>query len=213
MCGRYYLESGLVPEEEILDSKLGEKMQVRLARPLTAAGEIRPGSIVPAIAPDRHGAPAFFPMLWGLFPGNQSGRPLINARVETAAVKPTYKDSWKRCRCAIPMSWYYEWQHYTGPAGKPVTGDKFLIRPSGAGKHYLAGLYRLETKEGIRYPAFTILTREPAAEIAFIHNRMPVIFSEEKMKDWISLTGNPEDLAAYAEEEMIFEKMDAAQMI
>ena len=49
---------------------------------------------------------------------------------------------------------------------------------------YMAGLYRIEHETE---PVFTILTREPALNIAFIHDRMPVILPEDATCDWLNL--------------------------
>ena len=59
---------------------------------------------------------------------------------------------------------------------------------------YLAGIYR---KEGNR-AACTILTREPVASIAFIHNRMPVILPRECAKGWLSAEYSAKDIVCFA---------------
>ena len=60
---------------------------------------------------------------------------------------------------------------------------KYDIRPAGNGTLYMAGLYRIEGNKAV----FTILTREPADKIAFIHNRMPLILPDEIKMDWLNL--------------------------
>ena len=61
---------------------------------------------------------------------------------------------------------------------------KYAIRQRSSHMIYMAGLYRIE--HGTE-PVFTILTREPAQNIAFIHDRMPVILSEDATCDWLNL--------------------------
>ena len=126
----------------------------------------------------------------------------MNARSETAAEKPTFKEDWLKHRCIVPASWYCEWEHRLGSDGKKHTGDKYMIQPRGTAATWLCGLYRIE--EGLPY--FVILTREPVEEIRFIHDRMPLIMPEHLVNEWIRPDVKPEELLPYALTDMIFEK-------
>lgn len=126
----------------------------------------------------------------------------MNARAETAASKPTFRESWERRRCIVPASWYFEWEHLKGNDGRTKTGDKYMIQPKGSEMTWLCGLYRIE--EGL--PVFVVLTREPGEEIRFIHDRIPLILSKERIDDWIRPDGKPEELLSFALTEMMFEK-------
>lgn len=197
MCYRYYVEM-LAELRPIVDeaegSALKERMVSKLGRPLVTEGEVRPTDIVPVIAPNRSGARAVFPMVWG-FSLPRSSSPLVNARVETAGTKPTFRESWERRRCIIPASYYFEWEHVLNAAtGKTRTGDKYRIQPKGSAVTWLAGLYRIEERSGIQVPVFAVLTREPSEEIRFIHDRMPVILPEEDIERWISPDGRPDEI-------------------
>ena len=174
------------------------KMLEKTAKPMKTEGEIRPADLVPVLATSRAGKPAVFPMLWG-FQGKQSL--LINARAETAAEKPTFRESWQSHRCAVPASWYYEWEHLSSPDGKTRTGRKYLIQPEGSALSWLAGLYRLE--DGL--PRFTVLTQEPSPEIRAIHDRMPVLFPREVISAWIRPDQDPAPLLARSLRTMILE--------
>ena len=199
MCCRYWADES--PEmraivEEMNRSPLVGKWQ-KTTR-VTSSGEIRPADVVPVIAPDRTGARAVFPMRWGF-----SGKTLLmNARAETAASKPTFRDSWRRRRCIVPASWYFEWEHLTGSDGRKRTGEKYMLQPKGSTMTWLCGLYRIE--EGL--PVFVILTREPGEEIRFLHDRMPLILPERLIGAWIRPDGDPEALMQEALTEMVFEK-------
>ena len=212
MCCRYYME--MSPElrpivEEAARSPLASRISHTLSRPLIKEGEVRPTDIAPVLAPDRSGERAVFPMAWG-FRLPRSASPLVNARVETAGTKPTFKESWERRRCVIPASHYYEWEHLVSPAtGKTRTGDKYMIRPKDSGITWLAGFYRIEERSGIRIPVFTVLAREPGDSIRFIHNRMPVILPEEAAREWIRPGADPEQVVREAITDMAFEKMTA----
>ena len=201
MCCRFYMESSpeLRPFVEAANrSPLLFKMLEKTAKPMKTEGEIRPADLVPVLATSRAGKPAVFPMLWG-FQGKQSL--LINARAETAAEKPAFRDSWQSHRCAVPASWYYEWEHLSSPDGKTRTGRKYLIQPEGSALSWLAGLYRLE--DGL--PRFTVLTQEPSPEVRAIHDRMPVLFPREVISAWIRPDQDPAPLLARSLRSMILE--------
>ena len=200
MCCRYWTEES--PElreivEEMNRSPLVDRWQK--TKGITAYGEIRPADIVPVIAPNRAGNRAVYPMKWGF-----SGKSLLmNARVESAASKPTFREAWEKHRCIVPASWYYEWEHRRGSDGKVYTGDKYMIQPKNSTMTWLCGLYRIE--EGL--PVFVVLTREPGEEIRFIHDRMPLILPENLVGQWIRPDTRPESLLEYALTEMVYEKV------
>ena len=116
-------------------------------------------------------------MKWGYSMGD-GRRPVINARSETAADKPLFKDGMAQRRCLIPASSYFEWAKQDGQR------VKYAIRQRSSHMIYMAGLYRIENGTE---PVFTILTREPVQNIAFIHDRMPVILPEGATCDWLNL--------------------------
>ena len=190
MCTRFFMDT----RSDELNEMIAQAMLTGLAgrfrdagRPMMTSGEVRPTDVVPAVAPNREGSKAVFPMRWGF--RMRSGSLLVNARTETAAVKPTFRESWKQRRCAVPASWYFEWEHIPTENGKTKTGDKYAIRPSFGEITWLCGLYRIE--DG--FPVFTILTREPSELLSRIHDRMPLILPEEKVADWIDPGSRAED--------------------
>jgi len=201
VCCRYWAdESPEIREivEEMNKSPLVDKWQQTTG--ITTYGEVRPTNVVPVIASNRAGARAVFPMKWGF-----TGRTLLmNARTETAPVKPTFKEAWASHRCIIPASWYYEWEHLTGNDGRKRTGAKYLIQPKGSDMTWLCGLYRIEN--GL--PVFVILTREPGDEIRFIHDRMPLIMPGDYVNDWIKPDVKPEELLDAALTNMVYEKVE-----
>lgn len=207
MCTRYALEKDLPELKDIIDSVsrslLAKKFLETHARPIVTDGEIRPTDIVPVIAPNSKGVRTIYPMQWGYL--NKEGkRTLFNARIETAGVKPTFKDSWQYQRCIIPASYYFEWQHFKSPDGKEKTGDKFAIQPAGYTVTWLCGLYRIENG----YPVFVVLTKEPTVKLSQIHDRMPVMLPADKIDEWINPASNPADILPFALEDVIIEKAD-----
>ncbi len=199
MCCRYWTEDS--PElrpivDEMMRSPLVRKWHNTTA--VKSYGEMRPTDVVPVIASNRSGARAVYPMKWGY-----SGKSLLmNARVETAAVKPTFRDDWARHRCIVPASWYFEWEHRIGNDGKKYTGDRYMIQPKDSAMTWLCGLYRID--EGL--PVFVVLTREPAEELRFIHDRMPLIMPEQLVNQWIRPDVKTETLLPAALTDMVFEK-------
>ena len=207
MCTRYALEKDLPELKDIIDSVsrslLAKKFLDTHARPIVTDGEVRPTDIVPVIAPNSKGVRTIYPMQWGYL--NKEGkRTLFNARIETAAVKQTFKDSWQYQRCIIPASYYFEWQHFKSPDGKEKTGDKFAIQPAGYTVTWLCGLYRIENG----YPVFVVLTKEPTVKLSQIHDRMPVMLPADKIDEWINPASNPADILPFALEDVIIEKAD-----
>ena len=213
MCTRFYIEPESVDLSELMEmarrTKLAEKF-IWSGNKLLTSGEIRPTNVVPVIAFGKEGKGQVFPMKWGFtIQRGTSFAPasslIVNARSETAAEKPTFKEAWKEHRCIVPASWYYEWQHFTSAEGKVKTGDKFAIQPAGESAAWLCGLYRME--EG--FPVFAILTREPGRGVREIHDRMPLMLPKERIRDWINPKSDPNELLAYALTETVMEKVEA----
>ena len=173
MCGRYFIgdDSMSTAElQEIIDSlnRHSGKDAVKMS------GEIFPTDTVPIIASNRSMVRSAFAMTWGY--SLPDGKRVINARSESADIKPMFRDGMMQRRCAIPATNYFEWKR----SGKDKT--KYAIRPSIDGLMYMAGIYRVENG----CPVFAVLTREPADSISFIHDRMPVILPSEMISDWIN---------------------------
>ena len=196
MCGRFYIPEN--DENETILEILQEAAQRRQA--LTgdgtiARGEVAPSETVAALAPGRNGGTGGYPMRWGFTRYDGKGF-IINTRSETALEKPMFRQSMLERRCLIPAAYYFEWER----CGKEKI--RYAIRPKQDGVMFLAGIYRFE--EGEKLPALSILTREPAEEIAFIHDRMPVIFSERNRDAWLDRGADPGKLLENCETDLTF---------
>jgi putative SOS response-associated peptidase YedK len=126
-------------------------------------------------------------MRWGLVPmwakdlkiGNQA----INARVESAAVKPLFRGAWKERRCLIPASGFYEWRTLTVPGkAKPAKQPFYISRKDGQPLTF-AGLWE-KWKDGML--SCTILTCEACEGVRGLHTRMPVILAKEEFEPWLA---------------------------
>ena len=195
MCGRYYIaEDDLSDELSRIIDVLNRK---KTPEGLKTSGEIFPSDIVPVLANSRKQDVQPFAMRWGYaFP---NGRPIINARSETAAQKPMFKDGMRQRRCVIPASHYFEWERHG------AARTKYAIRPAHADTLYLAGIYHLENHDGVIVPAFTILTRDAASGIVFIHPRMPVLLPADAAPDWLNPGYNAEEVIAAALTDMEYQ--------
>lgn len=172
MCGRYRIDDGRDSIE--LHDIIEEVNRRVVVESVKTSGEIFPTDIVPVMANSKNMTPAAFAMQWGY--SLPDGKRIINARSETAEVKPMFRDGMLQRRCAVPATNYYEWERSGG------TKTKYAIWPTGSELFYMAGIYRVESGK----PVFSILTRDPADSIAFIHNRMPVILPSDLVKDWMN---------------------------
>jgi putative SOS response-associated peptidase YedK len=138
-------------------------------------------TIVPEL--DKRGV---VPMRWGLVPSWWS-KPLkemrmatFNARAETVAEKPMFRDAFKKRRCLIPASGYYEWQDT--PSGKQ---PYYFTRRDG---HVMtiAGLWSnwKDKTTGEDLKSCTMVITEPNKFVADVHDRMPVILEARDFEQW-----------------------------
>jgi putative SOS response-associated peptidase YedK len=121
---------------------------------------------------------------WGLVPfwarDAKIGYSTINARVETAATKPAFREAWKRRRCLVPASGYYEWPVLAGQK------QAWHIRAAHAPMLMFAGLWeRWTPPEGDAMESFSIVTQAAAGEVAQLHDRMPLILPPALLHDWL----------------------------
>ena len=205
MCCRYYiLPRGVEwdPIRESAESALVMRRFREAGAALVTSGEVRPTDVVPVLASNRQGGRSIFPMRWGFRLEGAKPMTLLNARAETAAQKPAFREAWAAHRCAVPASGYYEWERRPDGAGRSRTGDKYAVEAPGEPILWLCGLYRIEA--GL--PVFVVLTREPSAELGKLHDRMPLILPKECIRDWVNPESRPDEIAKNALTDMIFEK-------
>ncbi len=122
-------------------------------------------------------------MRWGMIPTwsktFESAYSTFNARIESVADKPTFKNAWERKqRCLIPMAGYYEW---TGEKGRK---QPFYITHSENEPLVVAGLFENWGTSGQQ--SCVMLTKASEAELASIHSRMPIMLNEDQAITWLN---------------------------
>ncbi|MFM6980335.1 MAG: SOS response-associated peptidase [Micrococcales bacterium] len=135
---------------------------------------------------------------WGLVPrwakSPSESAPLINARIETALEKPSFKEATEKRRCLIPASGYYEWL---------TDGDKkipYYVNAGDDGMFGFAGLYEWwadpnkKPDDPTRWLlSATILTKPGVKELAHIHERTPVFLNGDTIDHWLD-NGEPAEI-------------------
>lgn len=151
---------------------------------------LAPSEFLPGIRTASDGGTEWAIMRWGLIPRwakpDRIPERTFNARSETVAEKPTFRDAWKKRRCVIPVSGYYEW---TGEKGSK---QPFYFHPENNTPLLLAGLWETWRFEDNIVDSCTILTRPAKGQLADFHHRMPVFLKKEDTTDW--LVGNSDQL-------------------
>ena len=171
MCGRYALHSQ--PEVAALAFGLSAVPQYR------PRYNIAPTSQVLIV---KNEGPAL--ARWGLIPRwakeLSSGAKLNNARAETVAEKPSFRDAYRKRRCLIPANGFYEWK---AEAGRK---QPYYVYPSGSDLFAFAGLW--ESWNGPDGPLETcvIVTTAANAKMHAVHERMPVILAAADYPGWLA---------------------------
>ncbi len=129
-------------------------------------------------------APLAAEVAWGLLPAwadpARPGPRPINARSESAADKPMFRDAWRRRRCLVPADGWYEWT-----AGDGGRDPWFFALPDGAPLG-LAGLWAAwRGPDGAVVESAAILTRAACPELAALHERMPAVVDPADYAAWL----------------------------
>jgi putative SOS response-associated peptidase YedK len=185
MCGRFTLTD---PDPLRLRRRFNLSESVELdERPRF---NIAPTDPVLAIRENGGGGRSVGRLRWGLMPGRwaEGHRSLINARAETIARQPAFRESFRERRCLIPADGFYEWR--TDENGKqPV----WISRADGE-LYAFAGVWAaVPGRNGQPIHSCAIVTCEPNGLMRPIHDRMPVILAPEAESVWLSAdAGSPE---------------------
>jgi len=132
---------------------------------------------------------------WGLVPhwadDPAVGNRLINARAESVATRPAFRDPFLQRRCLVPAQGFYEWKKF-GRAREP-----WLIRLKGGATFAFAGLWdRWSRGEGHAIESCALITTAANALVAKVHGRMPVLIDRAAYDLWLDPRASEGDLRA-----------------
>jgi putative SOS response-associated peptidase YedK len=179
MCGRYTLTD---PDPRLLRFRFGLSESAEIDQP--PRFNVAPTDSVLAVRLDEEGRRLPGRLRWGLIPHYADpysfDRLLINARAETVAEAPAFRDAFQTHRCLVIADGFYEWQE-TETGKKPV----WITRPS-PGPFAFAGLWaRARRQDGSAVHSCAIVTCPPGEVVAPIHDRMPVILEPGAEQAWL----------------------------
>jgi putative SOS response-associated peptidase YedK len=214
MCGRYVRKStrreiaawfGIDPEADDAESV-----------PWGISYNVAPQTFQPVVRLNREsGTREIVLMRWGLVPywskDAKIGFSTINAKAETVATAPAFREAFKRRRCLVPADAFYEWQKLD-----PKHKQPFAIALASREPYGFAGLWERWKDPGTHawLETFSIVTTEPNQVVAPLHNRMPVMIERKDYARWLSVNANdppPVDLLRpFPAEQMIAWKVDKA---
>jgi putative SOS response-associated peptidase YedK len=189
MCGRFFLQR----DPAGLARYFGTSNAVPNLRP---SWNIAPtqDSVVVRRHPES-GARHLDLLRWGLVPrwakDASGGARLMNARGESVAEKPAFRDAFRKRRCLVPMDGFYEWRQ-EGARKQP-----YAVAMADASPMAAAGLWEgWQQPDGTWLRTFTIITTDANAKQALLHDRMPVLLAPDAFEAWLDPASETEALQA-----------------
>ncbi|KEQ17270.1 SOS response-associated peptidase [Endozoicomonas numazuensis] len=173
MCGRYTLMT-----DQIDLGWLG------MSQPVIniPSYNVAPGEQVLIIKNNEKGKPEALRVKWGLVPHwlQDFSRAQINARIETAADKPMFRDAIRKRRCLILADGWFDWQKTRGRS------QPWYIRPKSSGVFAFAGVWEsYPVDDQLSFESCAILTRPAISHITPLTERMPVVLPQKQAADWL----------------------------
>lgn len=183
-------------------AELAEQFGLAAGPPLHPRYNLAPEQDVPVVRV-MNGARELANLRWGLIPhwsGDPPREKHVNARSETVAEKPSFRDAFRARRCLVPFSGFYGWK---GPAGQK---QPYYFQPTG-GLFACAGIWdRWEGLDGT-VETVSVLTMPSNALVMPMDPRMPVVVNGADFAAWLDpKEANPKKLLAS------FEPYPAEQM-
>jgi putative SOS response-associated peptidase YedK len=176
MCSRYFLDADGNVIAYTFSVPLNERVRRRF--------NIAPTQEAPIVRVSQEGPREMAMLRWGLVPAWSkdlgAGTKMINARGESVAEKPAFREAMARRRCLVPATGFFEW--------KAVPGRKqpFAITVPERPLFAFAGLWETwRPRDDEAIETFTIVTTDANEAIAPIHDRMPVILPKEAEDAWL----------------------------
>ena len=178
MCGRYDLSTP--------PNRIQVRFRLDAPPPDFSNPDVRPTDLAPMIDATPTGRTTSLAR-WGLIPSWAKDQGIaqhtFNARGETVAEKPSFRAAFRKRRCVVPVTAFYEWQAVPGERRKRklrfAGADQEPLALAGLWEHWIPP----GSSEEVR--SFTIITTNANAFMAPIHERMPVILSDADMDCWL----------------------------
>ncbi|MCP5247988.1 MAG: SOS response-associated peptidase [Candidatus Accumulibacter sp.] len=182
MCGRYALDA---PR-----SRLSWRFDLDECVVVEARYNITPATDIPVIRQSPAGQRVLHLLRWGLQPHwsrqPASGARLINARGESLADKPAFRDAFRRRRCLIPASGFYEWQTIADEARR-LRRQPYYISLKSTETMAFGGLWESwTTPTGEVVRSCCIVTTAANDLLHAVHDRMPLILAAEQWPAWLA---------------------------
>jgi len=150
---------------------------------------ICPTEDVAVVATEEAGGRRLRAMRWGFVPqwykAVNDGPLILNARADTIATKPAFREAVRARRCILPASGFYEWS--AGPEGARLPW--YITRTDGAPLAF-AAIWQPWEREGTALATCAIVTTEAGPEMAAIHHREPVVLDERDWPLWLGEAGH-----------------------
>lgn len=185
MCGRYTLRKGLSNVAEKLGNYLLEAAPESISsiEPRFNIAPTQNNLVLRKSFENPDKLQAAY-LRWGLIPSwsktPNTQAPMINARSETVAEKPSFRAAFQRRRCLIPADGFYEWKKSKGanlPYFFSMADDSVFL---------MAGIWETWVGEhNQQFDSFTILTTHANSLMAKYHERMPVILAGDRLEQWL----------------------------
>lgn len=180
MCCRYALRRRDL-------ARAAGKLRARLTREADDHFNLPPGREIPVVRTTAHGADREVAWLhWGLVPAwaktrADFGTRLANARADTLAAKPSFRDALRQRRCVIPASGFYEW------ASRDASHQPWYFSAPDGAPLCFAGLWASWAEpEGPALETCTLITTAPNDLMRPIHDRMPALLAPEDCAVWLA---------------------------
>ncbi len=177
MCGRFVLKS--------TGERIADHFHLDHIPTITARYNIAPTQDLLAVCAPAEGMREPVLLRWGLIPhwskGPDSRYHMINARAETAAAKPAYRQALNQRRCLVPADGYYEWHAGDGPK------QPFYLHAEDGSLLAFAGLWEeWDTPQGESVRSCALMTREALGPVGAVYDRMPVLVPESLWNLWLA---------------------------
>ena len=182
MCGRFAMTNS---QEKVMN-----EFQIQVSEvSLESRYNISPSQDIPVIV-QNDGLRRLEIRQWGLIPfWAKNPKPMINARAETASEKPFFRQAFKKRRCLIPASGFFEW------ASDDEMKQPYFICLKDKIPMAFAGLWdEWSAPDGKILKTCAILTVEANSYLQFIHHRMPVILTPANGMNWLDLSVTKDSL-------------------